>query len=335
MKNDKDKKKKLIFTPKPAVPQTKKHGLGRGLGALIKPSAPTEPIRSAVAAATENPVSESARDGTSVVQAQIVDIQRCPWQPRHVFNDEGLQDLTESIRTHGIISPLLCRRIANGKFELIAGERRLRAATAAELKTVPVVLLEAEDQKAAEIAIIENIQRQDLNAIEEAEGYKTLAQAFGLTQQEVAERVGKSRTGITNAVRLLDLPDEVKQFVADGRLSVGHAKILLGLESIGDQTALACRCVTESLTVRALEKIVQKRTEPKPEPEVGAVPDMPESHLRDLSDRLHRFFGTSVRLSPSVLHANGRRSKGCLEVDFYDNTDLDRILEVLGITLND
>ncbi|MDD5708820.1 MAG: ParB/RepB/Spo0J family partition protein, partial [Kiritimatiellae bacterium] len=210
------------------------------------------------------------------------------------------------------------------------GERRLRAAIEAGLTEVPTIVLDAVDRDAAEMAIIENIQREDLNVIEEAEGYRSLAEHFGLTQQDVADRVGKARTSVANALRLLELPDEVKLLLSANKLSTGHAKVLLSLSGEEEQTLLARRCVTEGQTVRALEKMIQRRQAEK----IAAAEkrtDVPETHRRYLLDRLHARFGTQVRLQPSVTHSNGKRTKGCIEMDFYDNDDLDRILGLLGI----
>ncbi len=332
-------------TPAPAaVPRHKHKGLGKGLGALIGTPAPVAPAPTApvtatpaatpVAAPAPMPVEQSiALNKDAILHVAVGNIQRSPWQPRQTFDEEALAELTESIKTHGIINPLLCRR-AGASYELIGGERRLRAAINAQLSQVPIILVDAEDRKAAELAIIENIQRQDLNVIEEAEGYRTLAEKFSLTQQDVAERVGKSRSGVTNALRLLDLPDEVKQLVADGRLSTGHAKVLLGLTDPEEQIVLARKCITEALSVRVLERLLEKR-KAQPEPKASTSrPDMPHAHVQDLSDRLHRYFGTAIRLTSGVTHANGKRGKGCLEIDFYDNADLDRILILLGIELD-
>jgi ParB family chromosome partitioning protein len=294
---------------------------------------PTIPPHQTPAVAGVLPTSVSSH---SIHEIPPNEIERSPWQPRHNFDEASLAELTDSIKSKGIIAPLICRKNANGRYELIAGERRLRAALAAELKKVPVILREAEDRTAAEIAIIENIQRQDLNIIEEAEGYRTLAEHFNLTQQEVADRVGKPRASIANVVRLLDLPDEVKQFIADKRLSTGHAKVLLGLTDTTEQTLLGRKCVTEEMTVRSLEKLIQRRKaaiDGTLERKRG-TPDMPESYLRDLTDRMHKHFGTAVRLTPGVTHANGRHTKGLIEIDFYDNDDLDRLLGILGIKVD-
>jgi ParB family chromosome partitioning protein len=271
-----------------------------------------------------------------VFDVPVAEVIRSPWQPRQVFDEAALHELADSIRANGVIQPLICRKNKEGRYELIAGERRLRASMEAGLPKVPVILVEAEDHRAAEMAIIENIQRQDLNIIEEAEGYRALAETFNLTQQDVADRVGKARASVANAVRLLDLPDEVKQLVGSGLLSTGHAKVLLGLPDATDQTLLGRKCVTEGLPVRTLEKLIQRR---KTEAEGADTrrpgkPDLPESYVRDLTDRLHKHFGTAVRLAPGVTHANGKHTKGQLEIDFYDNDDLDRIISLLGVELD-
>ncbi len=274
--------------------------------------------------------------GRSVLELPPAEIERSPWQPRQTFDEEALLELADSIRANGVIQPLICRRNANNRYELIAGERRLRAAIEAKISKVPVIMVDAEDRQAAEMAIIENIQRQDLNVIEEAEGYRTLADTFNLTQQEVAERVGKARATVANSLRLLDLTDEVKQLVSSSLLSTGHAKLLLGLSDATEQTILGRKCVTESLTVRALERLIQRRraeADPNRKQKSGK-PDLPSSFVRDLTDRLHRHFGTAIRLTPGVTHSNGRHTKGILEIDFYDNDDLDRILNLLGVELD-
>jgi len=336
-----------------------KPGLGRGLGALIShhhtssqavvtepaqhqtvsiPSA-THPVISApLGASTPNDgVASTADNRHTVFDVPVAEIARSPWQPRQTFDEEALRELSESIKANGVIQPLICRKNSEGRYELIAGERRLRAAIEAKLPKVPVILVDAEDRRAAEMAIIENIQRQDLNVIEEAEGYRTLAETFNLTQQDVADRVGKARASVANTVRLLELPDEVKQLIGSGLLSTGHAKVLLGLGSATEQTLLGRKCVTEDLTVRTLEKIIQRRkAEAATGPDMRRLgkPDLPESYVRDLIERLHKHFGTAVRLISGMTHANGKHTKGVLEIDFYDNGDLDRILSVLGIKLD-
>jgi len=336
--------KKSAHAPsKPLPASAHKHpkpGLGRGLGALITQSHPQNAAQaqpqSAVAAPAEAPRPQAPDPQHTVFDVPVAEIMRSPWQPRQTFDEDALRELADSIRANGVIQPLICRKNAEGRYELIAGERRLRASIEAKLVKVPVILVDAEDRRAAEMAIIENIQRQDLNVIEEAEGYRTLAESFNLTQQDVADRVGKARASVANAVRLLELPDEVKQLIGSGLLSTGHAKVLLALTDTTEQTILGRKCVTEDLTVRTLEKIIQRR---KAEAEGvdtrrPGKPDLPESYVRDLTDRLHKHFGTAIRLTPGITHANGKHTKGMLEIDFYDNDDLDRILNVLGITLD-
>jgi ParB family chromosome partitioning protein len=322
--------------PQPAAPAAHRHpkpGLGRGLGALIGHAQTPPPAAHLPAPAAEQP--PAAPPPHWVLDLPIGEIVRSPWQPRQSFDEEALRELAESIRTNGVIQPLICRKNEEGRYELIAGERRLRASMEAQLAKVPVILVEAENRRAAEMAIIENIQRQDLNVIEEAEGYRTLAETFDLTQQDVADRVGKARASVANALRLLDLPDEVKQLIGSGLLSTGHAKVLLGLADATEQTLLGRKCVTEDLTVRTLEKLIQRRKAEAAGADTRrpGTPDLPESYVRDLSDRLHKHFGTAVRLTPGVTHANGKHTKGVLEIDFYDNDDLDRVLDLLGVTV--
>lgn len=301
-------------------------GLGRGLGALINEDKPAE-------AAAEASGTEASESGSGLRKVAITSIVRNRLQPRQTFDEDALADLTASVKEHGVLQPLLVRPAENG-YELIAGERRLRAATAAGLHEVPVVMMEASDISSLEIAMIENLQRENLNPIEEAEGYRELADGFNLTQEEIAVRVGKARASVANAMRLLNLPDEVRAMLADGRLSTGHAKALMALEIPQEQTLLARRVVDEGLSVRALEKIV-KRTTTAPVRPRAARPDLPASHVRYLSEKLHAHFGTSIRIEPCRTFANGKKGKGHIEIDFFSNDDLDRVLNLLGIEPED
>lgn len=327
-------------SPVPAAKHPKP-GLGRGLGALISTPSIQKPTPHPAVAPSAAPLAEAAPAPAAgsqqvVFEVPVAEISRSPWQPRQTFDEEALRELADSIKANGVIQPLICRKNGEGRYELIAGERRLRASIEARLAKVPVILVEAENRRAAEMAIIENIQRQDLNVIEEAEGYRTLAETFSLTQQDVADRVGKARASVANALRLLELPDEVKQLIGSGLLSTGHAKVLLGLTDATEQTILGRKCVTEDLTVRTLEKLIHRRRAEAAGDDARKTgkPDLPESYVRDLADRLHKHFATAIRLTPGVTHANGRHTKGVLEIDFYDNDDLDRILSLLGITLD-
>ncbi len=294
----------------------KKHGLGRGLDALMRDGTVAPPV--------------SAEPPSQGVQKVAVErIRRNEYQPRRRFDEEALADLSESVRTHGVLQPLLVRRDGDD-YELIAGERRLRAAGEAGLHEVPVIVMDAQDVDALELALIENLQREDLNVIEEAEGYQALINQFGMTQEQVAQRVGKGRPTVANALRILTLPDEIKLLVSSGTLSAGHAKVLTGLEIEKEQRLLAKQVVDEGLSVRALEKQVQRVKAPPRKPRASRS-DIPPDHVSHLSDRLHGHFGTSVRLSPCKTYANGKKGKGCIEIDFYSNDDLTRILELIGL----
>ena len=293
----------------------KQKGLGRGLDALIKDES--------------NKIEESKIDDKSGVEVvEISKVSKSPWQPRSNFDADLLNNLTQSVKVHGVLQPLIVREI-DGNFELIAGERRLRAAEAAGLKTIPVIITTASDEKALQLALIENLQREDLNPIEEAEGYALLQKQFGLTQEKVAEQVGKARASVANSLRILDLSDIIRKHVADGLLSIGHAKVLLTLNSSLEQEKLATRIIKESITVRALERLVKKLSLPIKKPRAEKS-DLPKDYLKNLTDELHRLFGTQVRISPSKTLANGRRVKGSLEIDFNDNDELDHLLQVIG-----
>ncbi|MEI6563765.1 MAG: ParB/RepB/Spo0J family partition protein [bacterium] len=294
-----------------------KHGLGRGLSALIKDSP-------AVAASTAAPA------GAGLLMVETIKIRPSPFQPRRVFVKESLDELAASIREHGVLEPVLVRKVEDG-YELIAGERRWRAAQEAGLKQVPVIVREAADLEALEIGLIENLQRADLNVIEEAEGYQTLADAFKLTQDEIAKKVSKARASVANALRLLSLPKEVKKFLSEGLISSGHAKVLLGIPTEPEQCLMAERIIKDGLSVRELEKIVEhSRRVPRKKRE--GKEDIPASHLVYLTDKLHQHFGTSVQVHPCRTTANGRKVKGYIQLDIYTNDDLDRILDLLGLT---
>jgi ParB family chromosome partitioning protein len=305
-----------------------KRGLGRGLGVLIN-----DGIKIAGASeAPEKPLAPKQPEppASGVRQISIDQVRRNTQQPRQRFNEEALNDLTASIRERGILQPLLVRQMSESQYELIAGERRLRAAGQAGLKEVPVILVEAADEDSLVMALVENLQREDLNVIEEALGYRLLAETYNLTQDQIATHMGKSRASVANALRLLKLPDDVQAMVSDGELSAGHAKLLSGLEIPEEQRLLAKRTLKEGLSVRNLEKVMAnlKRLPRKPR---AIRADIPESHVQYLSDQLHAHFGTSVRLHACRTYANGKKGKGSIEIDFFSNEELSRILDVLGI----
>lgn len=300
-----------------------KHGLGRGLGALIRDTPVETPPPAAPA-----PGAAAGTGGPLMVDATRIEPN--PFQPRKVFAKEALDELVASIREHGVLEPLLVRKAGEG-YELIAGERRWRAAREAGLKLVPVVVRQASDREALEIGLIENLQRADLNVIEEAEGYQALADQFNLTQDEIAKKVSKGRASIANALRLLALPKEVKKFISEGLLSAGHAKVLLALPTEPEQCRMAERVIKDGLSVRDLERIIEHARK-LPKKRAPGKEDIPSSHLVFLTDKLHQHFGTSVQIQPCRTTANGRKVKGNVQIDFYTNDDLDRILDLLGLT---
>lgn len=323
--------------PKPPTRKDmKRGGLNKGLDALIRPAAQKDEVMrpSPIPAPAPQPPPPPPVPGVgSVLEVPPLDIERCPWQARVEFADDDLRELAESIKANGIIQPLICRRLENGRLQLIGGERRLRASVIAGLPKVKVVLVEADDRAAAAMNVVENIQRRDLNPIEEAFGYRVLQETFGLTQEEVSERVGKGRATIANSLRLLELPDEVKQLITSNLISTGHAKVLLSEDDEKQRIIDARAIVTEGLTVRALEARIAKRNMPVQVKRPG-TPDLTDAYVRSLTDEIRRRVGCAVRLTSAMTHANGRRSKGVLEFDFVDNDDLDRLLNILGVKLD-
>ena len=243
-----------------------------------------------------------------------------PMQPRTHFDQTSLENLAESIRSHGIVQPLLVRRRGN-QYELIAGERRWRAAKLAGVTHVPVVVKEVPDESLLEIALIENIQRENLNPIEEAQAYKKLIETVGLTQEVLASRVGRDRTYITNYLRLLRLPDDLQQLVKEGRLSTGHARTLLALNHVDLQRRVARKVIDGALSVRATEQLVQKASEEKPPRRSAPGPIDP--NIKAAETKLRRALGTQVRI---VQSADGR---GRVEISFFNTQDLDRIYSLL------
>ena len=296
----------------------KRQALGKGIGALIKevPKAAPPP---------EAPVP----DKEGITRLPLSRVRANPGQPRRTFDDDALKELTASVKEHGVLQPLLVRP-KDGMFEVIAGERRLRASTAAGLIDVPVIILDIDDQQALEIALIENLQRDDLNLIETAEGYKELIDKFGLTQDKVAKRVGKARASVANLLRLLDLPSSVKKMLQAGQISAGHGKVLLGVKIDAEKELLAERVIRESLSVRALEQIVEKM-KAAPKKKRAQKSDLPIDYVRHLSEKLHQHFGTAVKINSTKTLANGKKVKGSIEIDYYSNDDLTRVLEILGI----
>lgn len=275
--------------------------LGRGLGALLS--------------------SDRTIDlGAEPSEVEIDSIVPGPQQPRTHFDEASLEGLAESIRSHGVVQPLLVRR-RDGAYELIAGERRWRAARLAGLSRVPVVVKEVPDENLLEIALIENIQRENLNPIEEAQAYKKLIDTVGLTQEALATRVGRDRSYITNYLRLLRLPEDLQQLVIEGRLSTGHARTLLALTHVDLQRRLARRIINDGLSVRATEHLVHRSTEEK---STKANPPRAEDpNIRAAETKLRRALGTQVKIHMS------EAGRGRVEISFFNPQDLDRIYNLL------
>ena len=279
----------------------KMKGLGKGLDALLGDEFTNEP------------------EVKSSLFLPISQVESCAAQPRKQFDPDALADLADSIRQHGIIQPLTVRKLQSGYYQIIAGERRWRAARMAGLSQVPVVVIEADDRKAMELAMIENLQREDLNPMEEAEGYRTLMEQYGLTQEETSQRVGKSRSAVANALRLLHLSDEVRTLVEEGKLSGGHARALVPLTAELQKKAAAV-IIKDDLSVRQTELLVKKLTADKPQKpakDAGSV-DYAAEAARELSERLGR---------PCKI-VTGRK-KGRLELEYYGVDDLNALLDAL------
>ncbi len=255
-------------------------------------------------------------------------IRPSPLQPRKEFSPEALQELAESIRAQGIVQPLVVRE-REDHFELIAGERRWRAAQLLKLAEVPVISRQADDRSVLELALIENLQRENLNPLEEALGYAQLAGQFDLTQEQIALKVGKSRAAVANATRLLKLPAAIQEHLRQGRLSVGHAKVILGLSEESRQLQAASRIVENGLNVRQAESLIEGMTQPKPPTpdDASRARSTPpkDANLTRIEDKLREKFGTQV-------HLKYNQGKGCLEVRFFNDNDLQRVLEILDIT---
>ncbi|CEH31594.1 stage 0 sporulation protein J [Aneurinibacillus migulanus] len=276
--------------------------LGRGLDALIS--------------------SLDIDEGDHILQVELKKIRPNPYQPRKYFAEESLQELANSIRENGIVQPLVARKSVKG-YELVAGERRLRAAKLAQIEHVPVVVREFTDEQVMQIALIENLQREDLNAIEIAQAYQKLITTFSLKQEELAKKVGKSRPHVANFLRLLQLPEDIQERVSRGTLSMAHARTLLGIEKDKAKIELAKEVEEKELSVRELEDIVKKLSEKK---NVSRETKQPDKHffVKDLEERLRMAFGTSVSIKPSK-----NRNKGKIEIAYFSEDDLERILEII------
>ncbi len=281
----------------------------------------------AISAPTAAPAAPAAASTNSeeIRRVTIARVCPCPFQPRKDFAPEALQELADSIREQGVLQPLVVRA-RKDRFEIIAGERRWRAAQLAGLTEVPVIVREADDRVVVELALVENLQRENLNPIEEALGYGQLIETFHLTQEQVAQKVGKSRTVVANALRLLKLAPELQAMLRDGRLYVGHAKVILGLATAAEQKLAAATLLKESLSVRQTEELVTRLQQPKPVPAADGKPAIApkDVHVADLENKLKQRLGTKVTL-------RYRAGKGALDIRFFSDEELERILQLLGV----
>ena len=277
-----------------------KGGLGRGLDALFQ----------------DNIIENES----GVVTLRLSEIKPNHEQPRKHFDEAALLELADSIREHGVLQPLIVRPMLGGEYQLIAGERRYRAAMIAQVSTVPVVIREFSDMQAMEVALVENLQRRDLNPVEEGEGYKALAEQFSLTQAEIAQKVGKSRSAVANAMRLCELPVEVKKAVSEGSISMGHARALLSLQETEQICSAAAEVIAKGLSVRQTEQMVAKLSRsPRPEKLRPRV----DSYYKELQIALEKTWGRKVRINPSNENA------GSITVDYVSREDLVELTERL------
>lgn len=277
-------------------------GLGRGLEALI----------------SDNFVEEGGSE--QAVRLKIMDIEPNRDQPRKVFDEKSLSELADSISQHGILQPLLVRPVINGSYQLVAGERRWRAARLAGLTEVPVIIKEMSDEEVIAIAMIENLQREDLNPLEEALGYKNMMETLNITQSEAAEKIGKSRPVIANALRLLSLPSEVQQMLNDNLITAGHARALLGFENTEDMISTAKLIVRDDISVREIERLV-KRSKKEP---AAHKPQKKEKFYSEVELALRNNLGRKIKI-----RENGKKGAGTLEIEFFDQQDLENIAMML------
>ncbi|EGT3615489.1 ParB/RepB/Spo0J family partition protein [Clostridium perfringens] len=285
----------------------KKFGLGKGLGALIP---------------EEDNIKEKKEEKSGIINIELKEIKANKKQPRKFFDNNKLKELAESIKEHGIIQPLILKKEANG-YSIIAGERRWRAAKIAEVTEVPALIMDISDEKLLQISLIENIQREDLNPIEEGLAYERLLKEFALTQEELSKTIGKSRTTITNTMRLLKLDDRVKEYVIEGVISEGHGRAILPLEN-DVQYEVAQKIIDNSLSVRETEKLVKRILNDAVEEKTSERRKPLNPYYKEVRDRLQDHFGTKVNL-------NSNKNKGKIEIEYYSEEDLQRILDIISI----
>lgn len=281
---------------------TTNRGLGKGISALF-------------------PTNETTKEDT-VIELKLKDLRPNPYQPRKVFDEDAIQELKNSILEHGIIQPLIVRKSLKG-YDIVAGERRYRAAIEAKLKTVPAVVRDLTDKQMMQIAVIENLQREDLNPMEEANAYRKLMDELNITQEELAKKLGKSRPHIANHLRLLQLNPSVQALISDGKLSMGHGRALLGLKDKSKLPIIVDKVIKEGLNVRELESLIQKLNKNVPRETFQKKIEL-DPVLRDKENVLKQRFGTGVAIKPTK-----KGNKGKIEIEYYSGDDLNRVLELL------
>lgn len=296
-----------------AKPKAKK-GLGRGLGAFFDDVSVMEPVK------INSSLPTAADEASGVVRLKHRDIEPNPNQPRKHFDKDALETLAASIKEHGLLQPILVKPKENGIYIIIAGERRWRAAKLAGVKEVPCIIGDYTEKEVMEIALIENLQREDLNPIEEAEGYKSLMNTFALTQEEVALRVGKSRSAVANALRLNQLSDKLKELLTLGKISSGHARALLSLEKEADRLALAEKIEKDGLSVRQAEAAAAAISKNGGSKKIKTIDKNIETHFKRLAETLSQKLETKV----SIKHG---KKRGKIEIEYYSNDDLENILK--------
>jgi ParB family chromosome partitioning protein len=294
---------------------SKKKALGRGLNALLSDSEKEERLESDI------PVVHATPSG-SIAEIPVDQIEVNPFQPRTHFDQEALEELAESIKVHGIIQPITVRKLARDQYQLISGERRFQASQLAGLKTIPAYVRAADDQQMLEMALIENIQRENLNAIESALSYQRLISECNLKQEQLGERVGKNRATVTNYLRLLKLPPDVQIAVRDNRITMGHARAIINVENPEQQLYIFKKILAEDLSVRKVEELVRSLSEANAEKKKTATPTTANREISQLQSQLSSHFGTRV-----VVKSDGK--KGEIKIPFLSVEDLNRILDIL------
>lgn len=278
-------------------------GLGKGLNALFSDI-------------------DTTSNGEAVVELKISEVEPDRTQPRHDFDEVKLAELASSIKEHGVITPIIVKRLDTGFYQIVAGERRWRASKMAEMKTIPAIVRDMDKARFYEISMIENLQRQDLNPVEEAKGYKRLMDEFQLTQEQISKKLGKSRSSVANSLRILNLPKEVISLLESGQLSFGHAKVLLSCEDEKKQIALASKVVEEGMSVRDLEQALKSPEKKEPKPK--KVDLNTKLALKAFEDKVTKGLGTKVKIV-------GGKSKGKIEIEYYGTEDLERIVKLMNI----